>query len=76
MTQADKSGAARDWFGHPAGLTILFLTETWTQFSYFGMRAILVWYMTKELLIGQQHASLIYGYYAAAFYSPHPFSGV
>jgi len=77
MTQAaDRSGAARDWFGHPAGLTILFLTETWTQFSYFGMRAILVWYMTKELLIGQQHASLIYGYYAAAFYFTPIFGGV
>ena len=77
MTQAaDQSGAARDWFGHPAGLTILFLTETWTQFSYFGMRAILVWYMTKELLIGQQHASLIYGYYAAAFYFTPIFGGV
>jgi len=70
MTEATSNDAAapRDWFGHPAGLTILFLTETWTQFSYFGMRAILVYYMTKELLLGQQQASLIYGYYAAAFY--------
>jgi POT family proton-dependent oligopeptide transporter len=77
MTQAaDQSGAARDWFGHPAGLTILFLTETWTQFSYFGMRAILIYYMTHELLIGQQRASLIYGYYAAAFYFTPIFGGV
>ncbi|HUO92881.1 MAG TPA: peptide MFS transporter [Rhizomicrobium sp.] len=70
MTVSASKGAAPagEWFGHPAGLTILFLTETWTQFSYFGMRAILIYYMTKELLIGQQHASLIYGYYAAAFY--------
>jgi POT family proton-dependent oligopeptide transporter len=67
MTQS-AADSRSDWFGQPRGLTILFLTEMWTQFSYFGMRAILVYYMTKELLIGQQHASLIYGYYAAAFY--------
>ncbi|HKD24259.1 MAG TPA: peptide MFS transporter [Rhizomicrobium sp.] len=65
-----------EWFGHPAGLTILFLTETWTQFSYFGMRAILVYYMTRELLIDQQHASLIYGYYAAGFYFTPILGGV
>jgi proton-dependent oligopeptide transporter, POT family len=77
MTPDDaQPRSGKDWFGHPAGLTILFLTETWTQFSYFGMRAILVYYMTKELLIGQQHASLIYGYYAAAFYFTPIFGGV
>ncbi len=65
-----------DWFGHPRGLTILFFTETWTQFSYFGMRALLIYYMTKELLIGQQHASLIYGLYAAGFYFTPIFGGV
>jgi proton-dependent oligopeptide transporter, POT family len=59
------------WFGQPRGLTILFLTEMWEQFSYFGMRAILVYYMTKELLIGQAHASLIYGAYTAtAYFTP------
>jgi POT family proton-dependent oligopeptide transporter len=58
----------RDWFGQPRGLTILFLTEMWTQFSFFGMRTILVYYMTKQLLIGQQASSLIYGGYAAAVY--------
>ena len=77
MTQAaDQSGPAPDWFGQPRGLTVLFLTEMWTQFSYFGMRAILIYYMTKELLIGQQNASLIYGYYAAAFYFTPIFGGV
>ena len=74
--KASASAAGRDWFGHPRGLTILFLTETWTQFSFFGMRALLVYYMTKELLIGQQHASLIYGDYAAAVYFTPIFGGV
>ena len=58
----------RDWFGHPRGLTILFLTETWEKFSYYGMRAILVYYMTKELLFSQRHASLVYGLYTGAAY--------
>lgn len=34
------------WFGQPRGLTILFLTNMWGQFSYYGMRALLVYYMT------------------------------
>lgn len=58
----------RDWFGQPRGLTVLFLTEMWEKFSYYGMRALLVYYMTKQLLIGQQNASLIYGLYTATVY--------
>ena len=61
----------RSWFGQPRGLTILFLTEMWEQFSYYGMRALLVYYMTKQLLIGQQQSSLIYGTYTSlAFFTP------
>ena len=59
------------WFGQPRGLTILFLTNMWEQFSYFGMRALLVYYMTKELLLGQQTSSFIYGAYTAfAYFTP------
>jgi POT family proton-dependent oligopeptide transporter len=59
------------WFGQPRGLTILFLTNMWEQFSYFGMRALLMYYMTKELLIGQGHASVVYGAYTAcAYFTP------
>ena len=43
-----------NWFGQPRGLTILFLTNMWEQFSYYGMRALLVYYMTKQLLIAQE----------------------
>ncbi len=57
-----------DWFGQPRGLTILFLTETWEKFSYYGMRAILIYYMTKQLLFSQQHASLVYGLYTGCAY--------
>jgi POT family proton-dependent oligopeptide transporter len=41
---------SRDLFGHPRGLTFLFATEMWERFSYYGMRALLVLYMTKYLL--------------------------
>jgi len=59
------------WFGQPRGLTVLFLTNMWEQFSYFGMRALLVYYMTKQLLIGQAQSSFIYGTYTAcAYFTP------
>src|SRR5437764_2198613 len=40
-----------DTFGHPRGLTFLFATEMWERFSYYGMRALLVLYMVKYLLL-------------------------
>jgi POT family proton-dependent oligopeptide transporter len=59
------------WWGQPRGLTILFLTNMWEQFSYYGMRALLVYYMTKELLLGQQASSFVYGTYTAfAYFTP------
>lgn len=62
---------APTWFGQPRGLTVLFLTNMWEQFSYFGMRALLVYYMTKQLLIDQGTSSLIYGTYTAcAYFTP------
>ena len=63
--------AQATWFGHPRGLTVLFLTNMWEQFSYYGMRAMLVYYMTKHLLLGQASASYIYGAYTAcAYFTP------
>jgi POT family proton-dependent oligopeptide transporter len=60
-----------NWFGHPAGLTILFLTEMWEKFSYFGMRALLVYYMTKALAMTQHDASWVYGGYTSfAYFTP------
>jgi POT family proton-dependent oligopeptide transporter len=60
--------SGRTWFGQPPGLTILFLTEMWEKFSFFGMRAMLVYYMTKQLLMPQAQASMVYGLYAAFVY--------
>jgi POT family proton-dependent oligopeptide transporter len=62
---------ARTLFGHPPGLTVLFTTQMWAEFSFFGLQALLVYYMTKHLGFSQAKSSLIYGAYgAAAFFSP------
>ncbi len=67
---------SQTWFGQPRGLTILFLTEMWEQFSYYGMRALLVYYMTKQLMIGQEKSSFIYGTYVAFAYFTPIFGGL
>jgi proton-dependent oligopeptide transporter, POT family len=75
-TSANRARRDSDWFGQPRGLSVLFLTETWNTFSFFGMRSLLVYYMTKQLLISQSHSSLIYGGYAAAVYFTPIFGGM
>lgn len=54
--------------GHPKGLYVLFLTEMWERFSYYGMRSLLVYYMIKQLQFSQEHASHIYGLYTGFVY--------
>jgi len=49
--------------GHPKGLYVLFATEMWERFNYYGMRAILVLFMTKALLFDKAFASNLYGSY-------------
>jgi POT family proton-dependent oligopeptide transporter len=61
------------WFGHPRGLSTLFFTEMWERFSYYGMRAILVLFMTDMVASGGMGlddvtATAIYGLYTAAVY--------
>ena len=47
-----------DLFGHPKGLSFLFTTEMWERFSYYGMRSLLVLYMTKYLLLPENSGSV------------------
>lgn len=59
--------------GHPKGLYLLFFTEMWERFSYYGMRGILILYLTKTFLQGGlafdgQTASLIYGWFTGFVY--------
>jgi len=54
--------------GHPKGLYILFATEMWERFNYYGMRAILILFMTKALLFDDAFASNLYGSYTGLVY--------
>lgn len=63
------------WFGHPRGLSTLFFTELWERFSYYGMRALLVLFMTTAasegnpgLEFGEGKAGAIYGLYTFFVY--------
>jgi len=75
---AAASSLDRSFFGHPAGLSTLFFTEMWERFSYYGMRAILLLYMTKTFTEGglafdEKYAGLIYGtYVSSVWYLPLP----
>jgi proton-dependent oligopeptide transporter, POT family len=60
----NKRFLGRDYFGHPSGLYVLFFTEMWERFSYYGMRSLLVLYMTKYLLFEPERAAEIFGYNA------------
>jgi proton-dependent oligopeptide transporter, POT family len=52
-------GESKQLFGHPRGLTFLFTTEMWERFSYYGMRSLLVLYMTKFLLLADHSGNVI-----------------
>jgi POT family proton-dependent oligopeptide transporter len=54
--------------GHPKGLYVLFATEMWERFNYYGMRAILVLFMTKALLYNDVFSSNLYGSYISLIY--------
>jgi POT family proton-dependent oligopeptide transporter len=64
-------------FGHPAGLYTLFFAEMWERFSYYGMRALLIFYMIKGFLgYGDHEAYAIYGAYTALVYMTPFFGGM
>jgi proton-dependent oligopeptide transporter, POT family len=58
----------RALFGHPRGLGLLFVTEMWERFSYYGMRAILVLYLVNALQWDAPRAANLYGTYTMAVY--------
>ncbi len=78
MTQpvqtAVSSQADRGWFGHPRGLSTLFFTEMWERFSFYGLRALLVLYMTAAVAQGglafpTDKATSIVGWYGFGVYA-------
>src|SRR5687768_12897316 len=54
--------------GHPKGLYMLFFAEMWERFSYYGMRALLIFYLTKHWLFADGKSNLIYGAYTSLVY--------
>ena len=54
--------------GHPKGLWVLFGTEMWERFNFYGMRAILTLFMVNALMLGESNASIIYGGFLALCY--------
>ncbi|CAN5175829.1 oligopeptide:H+ symporter [soil metagenome] len=56
------------WLGHPRGLFLLFFAEMWERFSYYGMRALLIFYLTKHFLFADERAYILYGAYTSLVY--------
>ena len=59
----------KELFGQPTGLYILFFTEMWERFSFYGMKALLIFYLTKYHLFSDQSGNLLIGSYAALVYA-------
>ncbi|HJS11195.1 peptide MFS transporter [Sphingopyxis sp.] len=57
-----------EFAGHPKGLYMLFFAEMWERFSYYGMRAILILYLTQHWLFSDGKSNLIYGAYTSLVY--------
>jgi len=75
MTTINKPAHQKELFGHPVGLYILFFTEMWERFSYYGMRAILVLYLVAKttednpgLGWSNGEALALYGWYTMLVY--------
>jgi proton-dependent oligopeptide transporter, POT family len=54
--------------GHPKGLGVLFTTEMWERFNFYGMRTILALFLSQALMLGDEQASIIYGGYLGLCY--------
>jgi len=56
MSLADDDPVKKNFLGHPVALYVLFRTEMWERFSYYGMRALLILYLVKYLKMSDQTA--------------------
>jgi POT family proton-dependent oligopeptide transporter len=68
MAQRSTQSNSPEIWGHPRGLALLFFTEMWERFSYYGMRAIFTLYMVNALMLPRAKASEIYGSYTGLVY--------
>jgi len=75
--QRDSAG----WFGHPRGLSTLFFTEMWERFSFYGLKALLILFMTGAVTQGglgftDQRAGNVIGWYGFGVYASAIFGGL
>ena len=57
-----------EFAGHPKGLYMLFFAEMWERFSFYGMRALLIFYLTQHWLFSDGESTVIYGAYGSLVY--------
>ncbi len=69
LDYASPNGPERQFLGHPVGLYVLFFTELWERFNFYGMRALLIFYMTKMLAFDDKLAATSYGAYNGLVYA-------
>ncbi|GJM01735.1 MAG: peptide ABC transporter [Rhodomicrobium sp.] len=62
--------------GHPRGLLVLFFAEMWERFSYYGMRALLIFYLTQHFLFSDSEAQGLYGAYTSLVYLTPMIGGI
>lgn len=67
-TVSPNPDAKGGWFGHPRQLALLFTTEAFERFGYYGMRAILTIYLLRHFVFDQSEAAVIYGAYTSLVY--------
>ncbi len=70
------SSQPAEFLGHPKGLMICFLTEMWERFSYYGMRALLIFYLTQHFLFSDEAAAGIYAAYISLVYITPVIGGI
>ena len=68
MATTYSAESEKTFLGHPRGLFVLFFAEMWERFSYYGMRALLIFYLTQHWLFSDERSSVIYGAYTALVY--------
>ncbi|MEO1319067.1 MAG: oligopeptide:H+ symporter, partial [Pseudomonadota bacterium] len=73
MSETTSAPSERQILGHPRGLATLFFTEMWERFSFYGMRALLVLFMTTQVVDGglgftDATANAVYGLYLSSVY--------
>ncbi len=75
MSQSTESSPEKTILGHPSGLFVLFFAELWERFCYYGMRALLAFYVVAQFGKPQAEASVSYGAFTALVYALGVFGG-